>query len=219
VILRATYLRIINISIVVLVCTSFMMISEVFSQPRQIRFIPSFVEVMEDGEEFTVACVVEDVIGLLGGDIQIAWNTTYLDYVTHTATVPVEIYPPPNSPSPYGGIIHSPIWMLKDEVDTLGPGTYWWAFATLGGSFFSGNGTAFIITFRSKNVSLGDPTYYIDIYLNITQSDLAAAGMPINHNTIDGIVRIPEFHPLIVPVVIVTTLMVTLIKRRIRARL
>ena len=218
VMLRATYLRIINISFAVLACISFMMISEVFSQRTQIRFIPSFVEVLEDGEEFTVACVVEDVLGLQGVDIQIRWNTTYLDYVTHTATVPVEDFPHV-PPSPYGGILHTTAFMVKDEIDVVG-GTYWFAFAGWGYTpFFSGNGTAFVITFRSKNVSLGDPTYF-DIYLEITESDLAdTAADPISHNRINGIVRIPEFHPLIVPVVIVTTLMVTLIKKRMRARL
>lgn len=216
--LKAKSLMVSSILVGVLICILFVMISEVSSQNTQIRIIPSFIEVMEDGEEITIVCVVEDVLGLKGADIQISWNTIYLDYINHTATVPVEDFP--HIPqSPYGGILHTTTFMVKDEVDVVG-GTYWFAFAGFGDTLiFSGNGTAFVIAFQSKNVSLGDPSNYIDTYIEITSSDLAdSLGDPINHNKVNGVVRIPEFHQLILPIVLMSTLMVILIKKKTRSR-
>ena len=102
----------------------------VFAQATTVRFYPQpspQAELTSNGQTFTVACVVEDVTDLAGLDIKIAWNTTYLSYVSHTQTMTVEDYPAIQPPSPYAGIIHDPPLALKDEV---GFGTYWAAMAT-----------------------------------------------------------------------------------------
>jgi hypothetical protein len=162
-----------------------------------VRFIPSPVTVTGDGQAFDVACVVEGAYNLSGVDVQIEWDTNYMTYVSHTPTVTVEDFPAPIAPSPYAGIIHAPKLTLKDEVDgPLGPGTYWFGFATLGGPGFNGSGTAFVMSFLSQNVPFGDPLNFFDITINITNCDLArstsAGGGALDRTLEDGIVRIYE---------------------------
>jgi hypothetical protein len=138
-----------------------------------VRFIPSLVTVTGNSQLFTVACVVEDAYKLSGVNIQIKWNTTYLSYISHEPTVPVEDYPSPIAPSPYAGIIHAPETQLKDEVDgSLGLGTYWFHFATSDGPSFYGDGTAFTIAFMSQNIPYGDPSNFFDTYIEILNCDL-----------------------------------------------
>jgi hypothetical protein len=161
-----------------------------------VRFIPGTTDVYTVGETFTVACVVEDAGNLSGFDVQIAWDTTYLNYVTHTLTAPVETYNTPQTPSPYAGIIHSPPLPLQDTVDAVA-GTYWAAFATLGGPGFDGDGTVFIMTFSVLLVPYDyeiAPDTYVDTLLTFTNIALArstgAGGGALNYVSTDGIVRI-----------------------------
>jgi len=165
---------------------------KVFAQTTVVRFFPQpspQAEITSNGQEFTVACVIEDVSDLAGLDIQIAWNTTYLQYVSHTQTMSVEDYPTVQPPSPYAGIIHDPTLTLADEVENV-PGTYWAAFATLGGPSFDGSGTVFTMTFKAINLPYGDPTAFFYKYLNFTSVDLAAgAGGSISHIREDGVIK------------------------------
>jgi len=182
----------VTVQLVLTLLLSFLLffVPEAVAQNTRIRFIPDIIHVYDNGEEFTVACVVEDVLDLDGADIQIQWNTNYLDYVGHTASVPVEDFPSV-PPSPYGGVTHAPLLVIKDEVEgTLGPGTYWLAFVTLGEPSFNGSGAAFNMTFRTKNMPFGNPEDYFDIHINITSSDLASGMTSIPHDRIDGVVRI-----------------------------
>jgi hypothetical protein len=151
------------------------------AQATQIILEPSLIIVTENGHEFTVDCMVYDVTNLAGGDIQIAWDPYYLDYVSHLLTVPVETYP--------GGILHAPPLVVRDDVNaTLG--TYWWAASTLGGPAFTGDGMAFNMTFRTKNIPFGDPLDTFDTFINFTATDLAdPAPAPIDHTTVDCTVR------------------------------
>jgi hypothetical protein len=174
------------------------------AQETVVRFIPGTIELGPEnviGQNFTVAVVVEDIDDLAGFDIQCSWDPNYLDYVSHTATVPVESYPPPQPPSPYGGLLvtGAGILPLTDEVNATA-GTYWVAFATLGaGPYFAGNGTAFVMTFEViDQPAAGEED--VSLSLHFTAVDLAAgAGGAIPRQLFDGtlILRAPaiEYPP------------------------
>ena len=163
----------------------------VFAQATTVRFYPQpspQADVTSNGQTFTVACVIEDVTDLAGLDVQMQWNTTYLSYVNHTQTMTVESYPTVQPPSPYAGIIHNPPLALKDDVNTT-EGTYWAAFATLGGPSFDGDGTVFTMTFRAINLPFGDPTQFFYTYLNLTVELPAGAGGQIDATIENGTIR------------------------------
>ena len=167
------------------------------AQATTVRFIPSFITVDHVGEEFTVACVIENVNELTGLSITFSWDTMYLDYVGHVLTAPLEDYPTPQTPSPYGGIIQAPLLKIRDDVNVL-EGTYEATYVTLLGPSFNGSGTAFTITFRSMYVPFGNPGDYIDTFLNFTRIDLASGAESIPYVSEDGFVRImamPSSHP------------------------
>jgi len=93
---------------------------------------------------------------LEGFDVQISWNPTVLQYVSHTVTVPVEDYPSPIPPSPYAGILHEEAFELvnkvneTDAIPNAEPGTMaWFAYSIMpGAAVFNGNGTFFTMTFN-----------------------------------------------------------------------
>ena len=126
-------------------------------------------------QEFTVKIEVTAVENLYGLDIQLEWDTYFLDYVSPTVTIPVE-----NSTH---GILHEPVIMLKDAVNQTA-GTYWIAFASIyPTSAFSGNGTVFEMTFRAKTLGTSS--------IDIVSSELADFdGQPIAHCSISGTVQI-----------------------------
>jgi hypothetical protein len=172
-----------------------------YAQATVVRFYPQpppQATITANGQTFTVACVIEDVADLAGFDIQIRWDPTYLSYVSHTVTVTVEDYPTQQVPSPYAGIIHAPKLQLKDDVDPVA-GTAWFAYATLGGPSFNGNGTVFTMTFSSQNVPFDfEVPGAFDTFINHTIVDLAAgAGGAIPRTVEDGIIhivpRIPSY--------------------------
>ncbi|MCW3985654.1 MAG: cohesin domain-containing protein, partial [Candidatus Bathyarchaeota archaeon] len=165
----------------------------VFAQTTIVRFFPQpspQAELTSNGQTFTVACVVEDVTNLYGLDIQIAWNTTYLEYVSHEKTGTVEDYPNPIPPSPYAGIIHAAAFWLKDDVNETA-GTYWLAGSSLAPApSFNGSGTAFVMTFRAINLPFGDPLQFFYTYLNFVAIDLAAGGGgSLGFNSEDGVIK------------------------------
>ena len=177
------------------------MISETFAGPEPvIKVIPHLTELHTVGEEFTVAVVVEDVTNLYGLDIQFSWNTTYLAYVSHKVTIPVEDNPSPIAPSPYAGILHSPGMLIKNVVNEAGvPGAllgtmYWLSYSSMApATSFEGDGTAFVMTFKVKMIPLvGEiPGEYVDTYLHFVSTDLAdSLGKPITHTAEDGIATI-----------------------------
>ncbi|MFQ5621499.1 MAG: cohesin domain-containing protein, partial [Candidatus Nanoarchaeia archaeon] len=109
-----------------------------------VRFDPATVELGPYfcvNDTFTLKARVDNVEDLLGFEFEIAWNTTYLEYVDHIAKVPVEVYA--------DGLIHEPVMWIKDEVNAS-EGWYWVAVTTLGGPSFNGSGIAFEITFSVK---------------------------------------------------------------------
>jgi len=109
-----------------------------------VRFDPAIVDLglgYSVGEVFTLAAKIDDVEELCGFGLFIKWNTTYLEYVSHTLMMPVEDHP--------NGILHRPVVIQVDKVNEV-QGTYDCAAFTLGGGPFTGSGTAFEITLRVK---------------------------------------------------------------------
>jgi hypothetical protein len=118
-----------------------------------VKVIPQTIEKGPEnvtGEIVSIAVVVESVTNLYGFDIKFKWNTTYLEYVNRTVTVPVEDYPDPQPPSPYPGILHENVLQVKDDVNTTA-GTYHIAYASMAPALtFNGSGTVFTMRFRIK---------------------------------------------------------------------
>jgi len=159
-----------------------------------VRFIPGLVDATAVNQEFDVACVIEEAYNLSGIDIMFSWNDTYINYLSHTLTFPVEDYPAPQPPSPYPGILHAPKLEL---VNAVVDNTYQAAIATLGGPGFNGSGTLVVMRFRVKYIPWDfeiAPDLYIDTLLHFMSIDLArstaAGGGSLNYNAEDGIVRV-----------------------------
>jgi parallel beta-helix repeat protein len=162
-----------------------------------VKMVPDIVElgpgyIVE--QNFTVAVVVENIDALCAIDLRFSWNTTYLEYVNHKVTIPVEDYPDPIPPSPYGGILHAPELGVKDEVNEAA-GTYWTSFSSLGGLGFYGSGTVCIFTFKVKNQSTTD----VQVPLHFTSTELVnlvnSEVVPIQHAVKDGLIRIARLPP------------------------
>lgn len=145
------------------------------ASPAVVRLYPDSPIVLGDatgtdieGQEFSVAAVVEDIVGAFGGDVIISWNTTYFDYVSHNFTMPWNgTTLSDTGPSPYLGFLYSPGFPVEDLVDTVA-GTYSAAYASSrGANAFSGNGTFCSVKLKVKkqpdstDIGLGN-------YLNIT---------------------------------------------------
>lgn len=94
------------------------------------------------GQSFTADFNITNIEDLHGLDIMISWNTTFMDYVNHTITIPVEQNP--------GGILHMPASITKNKLNQTA-GTYWiTAQSESSTSSFTGSGTVFRMTFETK---------------------------------------------------------------------
>ena len=123
------------------------------------------------GETFTLAARIDDVEELCGLGLTIAWNTTYLEYMSHTLMIPVEEHP--------NGVMHKPVVIVADGIYVAG--TYDCAASILGGAPFTGSGTAFEITLRVKYQPIApepDATFLVEFTLH----DLCDLHMPIPHS-------------------------------------
>jgi len=150
-----------------------------------VRFNPAHIQISSE-QTFTIAVLVENVTDFYGFDIQITWNTTYVKYVNHTVTVPVETYP--------DGLLHQPVIRLSDKVNETDPipdaepGTKAWIcyVSYYPAASFNGTGNAFTMTFRTLNRT-GITT------MNFTHIDLATKqAMPIPHTSFGCVVEISE---------------------------
>ncbi len=157
------------------------------SSTTVIRVIPETIELGPENvsQEFDVAVVVEDVTDFYGFDVQLKWNTTYLEYVSHTFCTPWNDTQTPVPPSPYAGILYEPGMQVKDVVDEDGgisgaePETMgWWSYASMDPAPpFDGNGTVVAMTFMLKSVPIGED---VDIYMEFVSTDLSnTAGVPL----------------------------------------
>ena len=156
-----------------------------------VRVIPGIIELGPQdviGQIFAVAVVVEDAADLLGLDIKFAWNTTFFEYDSHTMTMPVDVYPSPQPPSSYAGILNGPVIMITDVWDPPN-GTCEVAMAASGPPF-TGSGTVFVISF--KVIDQPQPGEEdITLEWNFISTDLAdSQGNPISHQVQSGTVII-----------------------------
>jgi hypothetical protein len=119
-----------------------------FSTPV-VRLEPSPAQAYQ-GQTMTLRAVIYNVTDLAGFDLRIAWDTTYLDYESHTATLDCLI---------------PPTLITKNEVNATA-GTYWLAVGTLSLMGFTGSGEAFEMTYRLLN--LGTTT------VNFTSHEMAS---------------------------------------------
>lgn len=154
-----------------------------------VRVIPDVVDLGSGsviGEEFTVAVVVEDVVGLHGLEVKFYWDAEYLEYVSHIWTIGFENFSTPIPPSPYAGVLHEPVIGLADLVYA---DWYWCAAACLyQADTFTGSGTAFIMTFRVTN----QLDTSVATYLTLNTTNLADFNpRAINHTDVNGVVLIP----------------------------
>jgi len=131
-------------------------------------FTPDNIPGVDVGETVTVSVILsEDIENLYGFDIELKWDPATLEYIGHVVMAPVESYSQ--------GVLHDPIFSLKDEVDSSA-GTCWIACSSMPPAEpFSGNGAFFTITFKVLSTSNENPIQLV----NVTLSD--DAGQPIVH--------------------------------------
>jgi len=165
-------------------------INPVASQTTTVKVDPPLIEyyARATGQEFTVAVKIIDVENLFGFDIKFRWNTTFLEYVTHSVRVPRNTY--------LDGVLWNPILQLADEVNATG-GTYWIAYSSIDPApTFNGTGTVFTMTFRVTYHPV-QPEPDANITLELYSTDLAAkGGMTISHTKEDGTVILHALPPI-----------------------
>ena len=132
------------------------------------------------GQTFSIDVNITNVEDLTEFSIKVYWNTTLLQYVNHTVTVPKESYP--------GGILYSPATITKNKLNQT-EGSCWVAAKSEAGAYpFSGSGTAFRIFFTA--IINGSTALKISSS-NLTDSYLR----PIPHIRLNGIIEIaPGIH-------------------------
>jgi len=136
------------------------------------------------GETFTIDVVIADVADLYGVEIQFKWDPLILEYVSHTAKIPVETYP--------NGILHQPGITIMDTADPTA-GTYAVAYACMDPApVFDGTGIAFNMTFtviEAGGCSLEFPKHPTTGLPLIELSN--SAGLPISYDSQDGYFETP----------------------------
>ena len=159
-------------------------------QTTTVKVDPSLTEyyVKATGTQFTVAVKITDVTNLYGFDFKLRWNTTFLDYVSHSVSVPRDTY--------LDGVLWNPVLQLADEVNAT-EGTYWISYASVSPApSFNGTGTVFTITFGIKYHPV-QPEPDASITLELYSTDLAArGGGSIDHTTENGTVVLHALPPV-----------------------
>jgi hypothetical protein len=147
-----------------------------------VKVDPALIEYSENavGEEFTVAIKIVDVTNLYGFDIRFRWNTTFLDYVSHSVRIPRD--------TNLDGVLWNPILEVKNEVNAT-TGTYWIACSSMHPApSFNGSGTVFTMTFRVVYHPM-EPEPTANIKLELYSTDLVEKNAnKITHTIEDGTV-------------------------------
>jgi hypothetical protein len=135
---------------------------------------PEVTEV-QAGLTFTVDFNITNIEDLYSLDIKIGWNTTLMDYVNHTITIPVEQNP--------GGILHMPASITKDKLNQTA-GTYQIVAKSVEAAYpFTGSGTVFRMIFEARINSSS--------FLQILSTELLDRySQPLPHIILNGIVNI-----------------------------
>jgi hypothetical protein len=165
-------------------------INPVISQSTTIKVDPPLTEyyVKATGKEFTVAVEILDVENLYGFDLKFRWNTTYLDYVSHSVHVPRDTY--------LDGVLWNGVMPLADEVNSSA-GTYWIGYSSISPApTFNGTGTVFTMTFKVLYHPV-QPEPDANITLELYSTDLVAkGGGSITHTKEDGTVILHSLPPI-----------------------
>ena len=140
---------------------------------------PKITEV-KAGQTFAIEVNITNVEDLTEFSIKIYWNTTLLQYINHTVTVPKESHP--------GGILYSPATITRNKVNET-EGSCWVSAKSETGTYpFSGSGTAIRIFFTAQ---INGTTALQISSSNLTDSYLQS----IPHIRINGIIEIaPGVH-------------------------
>jgi hypothetical protein len=148
--------------------------------PPAVCVNPPTTEV-QAGQTFTVEINITDIEELWKLDIQMNWNTTILDYVSHEVKIPVENY--------VGGVLHMPATINQNKVNQT-TGTYQVVARSESESYpFTGSGTVFEMTFQTKANGT-------DV-LKLSSTLLNRYLQPLSHVTINGIIEIaPGVHDI-----------------------
>jgi hypothetical protein len=184
----------ISLLAIVLLLASVISLKIVNAANAKLRFISEVTELGPDnviGQKFKVAVVIENVSDLYGFDIQINWTTDYIHYVSHNTTVPVETYPTPIPPSPYGGALHETIIKVKDVVkesksipDANPQAMAWFTYASMAPAEPQ-NGNATMVVFEFEVV---DQPFMMNttIVIHFVETAISnSEGTPIAHDPID----------------------------------
>jgi hypothetical protein len=155
-------------------------------EPERIELGNSKGDPIPPGTQFNVSIKIYNVTNLYGFDLKFKWNTTYLEYLSHSVHVPKDTYT--------DGVLWNPILPLANKVNTT-EGTYWIAYSSLAPApTFNGSGTVFTMTFEVKNQPYDyetGGTGYVEFKLDFLSTDLAAfGGDPIPHNRSYAVIRI-----------------------------
>jgi len=157
-------------------------INPVAGQTTTVKVDPPLTEyyVKATGTQITIAVKIADVENLYGFDLKFRWNTTFLQYVSHSVHVPRDTY--------LDGVLWNPILSLADEVNTT-EGTYWISKASMAPApSFNGAGTVFTMTFQVIYHPV-QPEPDANITLELYSTDLAAeGGGSITHTKENGTV-------------------------------
>jgi len=166
-----------------------------------VRVDPSLIEYYQDatGQQFTVAIKIVDVTNLYGFDIKLRWNTTFIEYVSHSVHVPKDTYS--------DGVLWNPLVFSLDQVDA-DAGTYWIAYSSrYPAPSFNGTGTVFTMTFQVKYHPV-QPEPDAHLTLELYETSLADKGAgPIPHIRQDGTVIL---HALLVNIDVAVTNVISL---------
>jgi len=141
--------------------------------PTAVQVDPQLTEILVP-QNFTIALEINHVEELYEINMTMSWNTTLVDYVSHT------VY----------SLLNDPV--TDDEVNQT-TGTYWiWSKSQYPASPFDGSGTIFEMTFQAKAAGT--------CILNISSSDLLDRfENPITHDVVSGTVQIsPGIHDVAV---------------------
>ncbi|MDH5448120.1 MAG: cohesin domain-containing protein [Candidatus Bathyarchaeota archaeon] len=167
-----------------------------YAADSAIRVVPATLEfgpANATGQEFTIDVNIENVTNFYGLDLQFAWDTEYLAYVSHTMTIPADDYP--------DGVLWEPGISVKDDVDEVA-GTYWVSYASMDPApSFDGTGKAFNMTFMiiKHPWELYEPDAVMDFRFTYTAlSDKPGDPLPGGWDVYDGTVilhKIPYVYP------------------------
>jgi hypothetical protein len=147
-----------------------------------VKVDPSQIEYSTNstGQQFTIAVKIINVTRLYGFDIKFRWNTTFLDYVSHSVRVPKNTCP--------DGLLWNPILLVRNEVNQSA-GTIWIAYSSrYPAPSFNGTGTAFTLTLKVKYHPV-EPEPTANIALEIYETELVdSTAKLILHTRENGIV-------------------------------